>query len=218
MCFSASASFVAAASLSAVGVVSLRKTTRAAEVPLAMIPVLFGAQQFTEGLVWLSFGYDAPRLGRVATYAYSFFSHTLWPIFVPFAVALLERARWRRRGLALFEVVGLAVGLYLLYFIVRYPVTARVVERHIIYVSPHFYLPTVMVLYFSATCLSFLVSSHPLLKVFGVLALATAIVAYHFAAAAFVSVWCFFAAVLSLVIYLHFARPMAARDPSVAPA
>lgn len=47
MCFSASASFIAGASLSAIGVAALRNTEKRTEQPLAMIPLLFGVQQLT---------------------------------------------------------------------------------------------------------------------------------------------------------------------------
>lgn len=213
MCFSASASLVTAASLSGLGVATIRKTTRRTEIPFAAIPLLFGVQQLTEGILWLSFRHDAPLLQQSMTHIYSFFSHTLWPIYVPLAALLLEPVRWRRRALAAFQLVGIAVGLYLLYFIVRYPVTARVIERHIVYLSPHFYIITVMALYFAATCFSFLCSSHALLRVFGIIAFLSAVAAYHFAASSFVSVWCFFAAVLSLMIYLHFSRSAVAARP-----
>lgn len=218
MCFSASASFIAAASLSGVGVAAVRQTTRRAEVPFAMIPLLFGIQQFTEGVLWLSLPIDEPLLTRSMTYTYSFFSHTLWPIYVPLALAALEPIRWRRRTLSAFQFVGIAVGLYLMYSIVRNPVTAQVVDSHIVYLSPHFFILTVMVFYFTATCASCLASSYPLLNVFGVLTFFSALAAYHFAASAFVSVWCFFAAVLSLMIYLHFSRSaVAARQTEPAP-
>ena len=51
MCFSASASFIAGTSLSAVGVAALRNTKARSEQPLAAIPLLFGIQQLTEGVI-----------------------------------------------------------------------------------------------------------------------------------------------------------------------
>ena len=65
---------------------------------------------------------DLPLLKSWATYIFSAFSHVLWPIFVPFAILLVETSRRRMRAIAVFQVLGLAVGLYLLYFIVRLPV------------------------------------------------------------------------------------------------
>ena len=72
------------------------------------------------------------------------------------------------------------------------------------YVSPHFFAATVMTLYLLATTVSAMFSYHRLVKVFGVLALMSFGAAYFFYARWFISVWCFFAALLSAVIYLHF--------------
>ena len=203
MCFSASASFIAGASLSAVGVATLTKTERTTELPFAMIPLLFGLQQLTEGVIWLTFHHDAPLLKQTMTYLYSGFSHALWPMYVPFAMGVLEAVHWRKKAIFAFEAAGVAVGLYLLYFIVTRPVTAEVVGRHIVYLSPHFYLIPVMVLYLAATCVSCFFSSHGYVKLFGVLALLSFIAAYLLHVMALVSIWCFFAAILSLLIYLH---------------
>ena len=203
MCFSATASFVAGTSLSALGVATLTNTRRKSEIPFAMIPLLFGIQQLIEGVIWLTFTRDAPALKQVMTYVYAVFSHVLWPIYVPFAIGVLELVRWRKRTLAAFEVAGVAVGLYLLYFIVTRPVVAEVVSRHIVYASPHFYIPAVMVLYVAATCVSGFFSSHRFINLFGILALLAFVAAYAIAAHALVSVWCFFAAVLSVLMYLH---------------
>ena len=61
-----------------------------------------------------------------------------------------------------------------------------------------------MALYLAATCVGCFFSSHKLINIFGVLALLLFMVAYWFYTVAFFSVWCFFAAILSVVIYLHF--------------
>lgn len=211
MCFSMTASFIAGISLSAVGILTLKKAKRKTEVPFALIPLLFGVQQIIEGVLWLSFRYDTVLLNTAATYAFSVFSHTLWPIFVPFSVGLLEAVQWRRNVLFVFQVVGLGVGLYLLYFIVRYPVIA-VAEENIVYLSPHFYQVPPMMLYLVATCVASFFSSHRLVRVFGVLALLLFFVAYWFYTVALFSVWCFFSAVLSFIIYLYFKLEYPARE------
>jgi hypothetical protein len=203
MCFSASASFIAGTTLTAVGVATLKRAETRAERPFAMIPLLFGVQQLTEGVIWLTFRHEAPLLKQIMTYLYSGFSHALWPMYVPFAMGILEAIRWRRRAIFAFEAAGAAVGLYLLYFIVTRPVVAEVVGRHIVYVSPHFFRIPVIVLYLAATCVSCFFSSHGFVKLFGVLALLSFIAAYVVHVTTLVSMWCFFAAILSLLIYLH---------------
>ena len=203
MCFSASASFIAGASLSAVGMAALKRTEARTERPFAMIPLLFGIQQLTEGVIWLTFRYDAPLLKQTMTYLYSVFSHVLWPMYVPFAMGVLETVRWRKKAIFAFGVAGVTVGLYLLYFIVTVPMVAEVIGRHIVYASPHFYLIPVMVLYLAATCVSCFFSTHGFVKLFGVLMLLSFIAAYLVHVMALVSIWCFFAAILSLLVYLH---------------
>ena len=203
MCFSASASFIAGTSLCAVGVATIRRAEARTELPFATIPLLFGIQQLTEGVIWLTFSHDSPLLKQVMTYLYSGFSHVLWPMYVPLAIGLLEVVRWRKKAIFAFEVAGVAVGLYLLYFIVVSPVTAEVIGNHIVYVSPHFYVIPMMILYLAATCFSCFFSSHGFVRLFGALVLVSFVAAYIVQVTATVSIWCFFAAILSLLIYLH---------------
>ena len=203
MCFSASASFIAGTALTVVGVAALRNTKTKNEIPFAMIPLLFGIQQLTEGVIWLTFHYDAPLLRLTMTYIYSGFSHVLWPMYVPFAMGVLETVRWRKNAIFAFLAAGIPVGLYLLYSIVSRPLMAEIIGKHIVYASPHFYLVPVMVFYLAATCVSCFFSSHGFVRLFGVLALLSFIAAYIVYVNALVSIWCFFAAVLSLLIYLH---------------
>lgn len=204
MCFSATASFAAGAGLATAGVATLRLVSRPSEIPFAAIPLLFGAQQLVEGMVWLSFGSAPPLPNPPLTFIYSLFSHVLWPIYVPFAVGLLETVAWRRRALAAMQIAGAVVGLYLLYYLVQSPITSQVLGKHIVYESPHFYFIAVMALYVAATCLSSMLSSHGIVRLFGILALVAFLAAYAIHAATLVSVWCFFAAILSFVVYLYF--------------
>ena len=203
MCFSATASFVAGTGLSVLGVATLRAARRRPEIPFAAIPLIFGLQQMVEGALWLSFRFDAPQLNLAMTYVFSVFSHVLWPVFVPFAIGRLETVAWRRRVIQVFQGVGLLVGLYLLYQIVEFPVTA-VAAENIVYVSPHFYKLPVMLLYLAATCVSCFFSSNATVRLFGALALLLFTLAYGFFAVALFSVWCFFAALLSAIIFVHF--------------
>ena len=54
MCFSATASFISGTALCVIGVATLKQTKAPAEIPFALIPLLFGIQQLTEGVIWLS--------------------------------------------------------------------------------------------------------------------------------------------------------------------
>lgn len=205
MCFSATASFTAGTFLLGAGIMTLGMTRRPAERAYAAIPLLFAIQQLSEGLLWWAFGSGPDGLIEPITQFYSFFSHVLWPIYVPLAVLLIEPQVSRRRRLIPFIAAGTAVGLYLLYEMFANPITAAPVGQHIEYRSPHFYIAIVIILYLAATTLSQLMSSHRTVQLFGVVALVSAVVAYIFLARWFISVWCFFAAVLSILVCLHFA-------------
>ncbi|MBF5008702.1 DUF6629 family protein [Burkholderia pseudomultivorans] len=206
MCFSATASFGSGTLLLAIGTATLRMARRPAERPYAAIPLLFAIQQIVEGVVWLSFSGPA-WLNFVSTQAYSLFSHVLWPVYIPLAACLLEPRSSRRRGLLAFLVVGLAVGAYLLYSLAVNPIQARPAGGHVDYQSPHFYIVASMTLYLLATTVSLLLSSDVWVKMFGALALGSSLVAYVLYARWFISVWCFFAAALSVAVALRFIVP-----------
>ncbi len=211
MCFSAAASFAAGGALSVAGGLTLAKAKQKSELPFASIPLLFGIQQVIEGAVWISFG--SPILNIIATYAYSMFSHVLWPIFVPISVLLMETEPIRKKILSLFSLLGLAVGGYLLYFIIVDPVTAHIVGNSIAYHSPHLYVYLAMFLYLVATCGSCLVSSHKIINIFGVVLFLSFAIAAWFFTETFFSVWCFFAAILSIIVYWYFQRNSVALRP-----
>ena len=212
MCFSATASFTAGAGLLVVGAITLRLAARRAELPFAAIPAVFGVQQLIEGALWLTFPDKAPLLNTVLTHIYSLFSHVLWPIYVPIAVLLIEPIVWRRRLLVGIALSGAMVGLYLLYYLITEPLVARVEGQHITYISPHFYTAAVMTIYVLGTCVSSLFSSCWSVRLFGLVSLLSFGAAAIFYSAWFISVWCFFAAILSGIILLHFISQAAARS------
>jgi hypothetical protein len=115
----------------------------------------------------------------------------------------METVTWRKKVIRGFQLTGIAVAAYLLYFIIRYPITSEIRE-HIVYVFPHFHIPPVLALYIAATCVSALFSSQRIVNLFGALAFVLFVVAFWFYYVAFFSVWCFFAAILSVVIFLYF--------------
>lgn len=204
MCFSATASFVAGAALSATGAVTIKKTRNKRDIPFAAIPLLFGVQQGIEGLVWLSFKYGMPVLNQISSYAFMLFAYVLWPSFVPFAIRSLEVDPHRKQILAVFQGLGMGVSLYLLYFIVSHPVVSHIVNKSIVYPMPTEYGPLIMGLYLLATCVSCFFSSSKIINILGTLIAVSFGAAYYFYTASFASTWCFFSAVLSLAIYWYF--------------
>ena len=204
MCFSASASFTAGVALLAIGVVTVRRARRQVELPFALIPAFFGFQQLLEGGLWLSFADKAPLLNAVLTQLYSVFSQVFWPVYIPVAVLLIEPVCWRRRLIGVIALAGVVVALFLLRYLVRLPVVAQVSAHHIVYVFPHFHEVAATGLYLLGACVSPLCSSHRSARLFGVAASLSLLATYLYYFTWFISVWCFFAALLSAIVLLFF--------------
>lgn len=202
MCFSATASFVAGGTLTAIGSVTLTQAKTKKELPFASVPLLFGIQQIIEGIVWLSFG--TPLLNTIATYTFSIFSHVLWPIFIPIAILLLETDPARRRILSIFVSIGVFIGIYLFYFILTDGVIAKIVDNSIAYNATYLYGLLILTCYILVTCFSCFVSSHNTINIFGIVVFASFFIAEWFFTETLVSVWCFFAAILSVIVYWFF--------------
>ena len=217
MCFSATASFSAAAVLAGLGLLTVRSARSPKELPLASVPLLFAVQQMIEGAIWTALHDGEPGTVRAMTLAYVFFSHVIWPVLIPLAVLLAEPSRQRRRDLVILVLVGAGVSGYLLYQTVAHGVESRPEGRHIEYVLPVAYAVMSTVLYVLSTTAGLLLSSHRTVRLFGVLTLVSFVVTYAFYAHWLVSVWCYFAALLSAIVLLHFqVRPaVAARRAAV---
>jgi hypothetical protein len=218
MCFSATASFMAGALLLGLGSVTIRAATSARERPFAAIPLLFGVQQLIEGGIWLSLQNNMAGPAAWLAFAYSLFSHILWPAYIPVAVLLLETAGWRRGALGLLVGIGIALGAWLLAAIVGDGITSHAVGPHIEYETGHVFSRSTAAIYGLATVVSLLLSSHLTVRLFGVLALVSGMAASWLYATWFVSVWCYFAALLSVVVLLHFKVRWKTRLPTSAAA
>jgi hypothetical protein len=204
MCFSASASFTAGTLLSGFGVVTLRSARTVRERPFAALPLLFGLQQLIEGVVWLALERDMHGLDVVMTYVYACFSHLLWPVLVPLAVYLIEPVGWHRRVLGMFAAFGVAVSLWMLFLVGTDGVTSCRVGHHIDYEMSRRFATLSMSSYLAAVGLSQLFSTHRTVRAFGLLTLVSFGVAYAAYETWLLSVWCFFAAALSVIVMLHF--------------
>lgn len=205
MCFSATASFTASAFLLGCGAAAMLLAKPASQRPLAAIPLLFGVQQGIEGFVWLSLDRGHPATAVALGHAYTFFSHILWPAYVPFATWLAERPGTRRTMLGGAAVAGLIVATILAWSLAVDPVTPVAIGGHIEYQSLQLLGPAVMMMYLAATSGSMLASSSRFVRAFGATTVATFAFAYFAYGRWFISVWCFFAAWLSVVLVLRFA-------------
>lgn len=116
MCLSAPVSFAASALLAGGGVLISAEAWRRNRryLPLALMPLFAGVQQFMEGNVWLGMTGSDPFQVLWGAMGFIFFTWFIWPIWVPFAVHVLEpEDSPRKRLFLLFAMIGLAFGLLL---------------------------------------------------------------------------------------------------------
>jgi hypothetical protein len=204
MCFSASASFSAGVILSAVGIATLKKVKKKYQLPFAGIPIVFAAQQITEGFLWLALQEPfSSSLGRVTTYLFLFFAQVVWPAWAPFSIYSTETGTRQKKRLKVLVAVGIVVSLYLAYCLFNYPVKARIVGHHISYEQDY---PAALsryggFLYIVATILPPFLSSLKRMNFLGFAILVSYLVTAIFYEGYIVSVWCFFASIISIVVY-----------------
>lgn len=205
MCFSATASFAVAGATAVTGLAALRQVTRPREVALAAVPLLFAAQQAVEGAIWLQLG--AGTDGGVPGLALVFllFAFVVWPVYTPLAVWLIEPEPQRRRAIAAIAAIGAALSAVLLLDLLASPPGAAI-RGHSIDYGGGDPLSWRQIPYLVATCLPPLLSSFPLVRIFGAVVLGGFVVSAGVHATTFVSVWCFFAAADSTLLYVHFRR------------
>ena len=207
MCFSATASFIAAGVTGAVGCATLSRVTHRAALPLAAIPLLFAAQQTLEGALWLTLPVSPEgAVTSVLTWLFLLFAKVFWPLYVPLAVLLVETERNRRRALIALCLAGAGVSLFFFGSILSNTHSAHILGGHIVYSSePH--LPqSVRLAYLLTTGIAPMLSSHRAVQLLGLIVTAGSVITYAFYWEAFVSVWCFFAAAGSAVILVHFVQ------------
>lgn len=204
MCFSAEASFGAGAILTIAGIATIKQCKKPQQLAFAAIPLFFGVQQIAEGFVWLSLTKTQfASLQKIATYCFTFCSHILWPVWVAFAVLLFETERKKKNILFAVFVFGLLLSLAEVYFIAKYGIVATVKGHHIEYaiIFPAFFIQTSEVVYALTTLLPCFICSFKPIRWFVITLIIAIIVAAIFYKAWFISVWCFFAAILSIVVY-----------------
>lgn len=201
MCFSAEASFGASAILAVAGVFSLKKVNHPTQIPFAAIPLIFSIQQLCEGFVWISLNNHADWQ-QIPILLFLLFAQVFWPFWVPFSVFLLEVSKKRKIFLAFLLLVGTILSLYLFYCILSFDYSARIQNSHIRYELsfPHEFVPYLSIFYFLPTIVSSFISSVKKIAFLGVFILGSFLVSKLFFEDYVISIWCFFAALVSVVV------------------
>ena len=215
MCFAPEADAVVGGIILAVGVDALRHVGSPKQLPLAALPVLFGLHQLTEAFVWWGLqGHVSESIERVAIWIWLLFAFVMLPVLLPIAVDLVESSGVRRRVIGACAGVGLVVAIALGIAIFRGPVNAQIRGHCISYdVDALRNGGQWTVLYIIAACGALLASSHRALATLGGLNLVVTPLLMWLTVSGFVSLWCFWAAIASVVIAFHLRGVARTRDP-----
>ncbi len=205
MCFSPEADIAGGLVICAIGVNAVRHIGQRREfIALAWIPVLLGAHQFIEALVWLWLqGHVPPGIGHVALWAYLLIAFVVLPVFIPLAVIALEPTRRRKQLMAPFALIGAVIAVILFTAMVRGPVSVKLAPYHLSYSIRLSDGLLIVALYVVAVCGPLLVSGYRNVALFGVVNLIAVIIIARLTISGFASVWCGWAAITSAAITLH---------------
>ncbi|MBI1861566.1 MAG: hypothetical protein HYR96_11675 [Deltaproteobacteria bacterium] len=216
MCFSLEASFGMGAALIPAGgyciVQAIKKDPKF--LPLAAIPVAFGVQQLSEGLVWRGMETGNQSLVTFGSVIFLFFALPFWPFWIPLAASFLEKRPYMKRFCQIASVVGFLLGMGFYLPTAMHPadyLTTTTCLHSIHYDTrtlPFFeQFPVVFqTLYLAATAVPLFFSFDWKIRGFGFLVVLLAGAAHISYRYAFISVWCFFAAFLSFNLVILFYR------------
>ncbi len=204
MCFSPEASFVGGIVISSIGIATFRKVHKPSQLVFASIPLLFGMQQMIEGILWLILPQTGLYLTQtIFTYMFLTLACVIWPIIIPLSVLLMEEKKKRKKILWVPLVIGILLALYYVFCLIFFKVSPHIMRYHIQY---DINLPkqldiVVFAIYLIAIITPLLLSSIKRTNVLGLLLFLSCIITTILFSQYFISVWCFFAALISGVIF-----------------
>lgn len=203
MCFSPQASFSAALILAAAGKLTRSQASERYK-EFATIPFLFAIQQASEGMVWVSLLYW-PHLSLQIPFAYLFllFAFIIWPSWIPWSLYKAEKNKTAKNYLQLLSYYGLAYSIAGIIYLAYSGVQADVAQCHIAYSfdTSSWLALTSLLLYIVPVIGSFFVSTMNYSIFAGSMVALSCAISYLLWTHWFISVWCFFAALLSAGIY-----------------
>ncbi len=200
MCFSATASFCAGGVLAVAGVASIVIAKPKPKLVFASIPMLFAVQQFAEGTLWLTLSgqIQSTFLQSFSTAVFSIFAWVVWPTWIPLSIMFFDKQYRTRKLLLVCLGIGIVVSSNDIFHMVFSGVQSSIDHHHIFYN----FAPTLFwsVAYMIPTLFPFFMVKNRLLNILGVLTTISAIASALLVLTWFTSVWCFFAAILSVTV------------------
>jgi len=147
---------------------------------------------------------DFMILRKISTYVFLITAQVLWSWVITLLVLLMEEEPRRRKILKGLLVIGIALSMYYSYFLFFHKVSSQILDCHILYTteSPESLSLVTFILYLSVTVAPFFVSSKKRMSRLGIIMTLSCLAAVVFYKLYLTSVWCFFAAIMSIYIYL----------------
>ncbi|MFV2035694.1 MAG: DUF6629 family protein [Halocynthiibacter sp.] len=222
MCFSETVSFAASGLLLAGGGYASYKAwnTNKKYLPVSLMPIFAGLQQFTEGFVWSGMGAADPATVLWSALGFIFFTWFMWPFWIPLAVYVLEPPESRRKHLFLaFSLIGLAFGLtlYVPHLINPDWVSVTINRDSLAYEGTmllDFLMPrsATNVLYLALIIVPPLLSRYRHINYFGLTLIGVVVVDYLFLSYAYISFFCLLAGLATLHLIYIIARNKCSRE------
>ncbi len=222
MCFSAAASFAVGGALIPAGVYCIGAAwiKKPSYLGLAAVPLFFGIQQIGEGFVWTALNHGDGT--RPASLFFLFFALAFWPFWFPALTTIMEPKPVRKW---IFAAISAAATTW--FWILYYPLlvgpdshlTTGIEYHSIQYAYPNLAIydyidkGPLRILYLLSVAIPPMFCSENWGRIPGLVLGASALIAALVFNYAFVSVWCFFAAVLAAylcVVFYRLPRPATA--------
>jgi len=219
MCFSATASFTAAAVLLPAGAYCLKVSNQIDKRywAFAILPFMFGLQQLIEGGVWLALQQDDADMAHSLALAFLLFSHVFWLGWVAYSASLVESSVRLATLFVRMVVFGVLFGAMMYVPLLLRPewmvvsIVNHSIHYELVFISDAYISQTVITaLYAIVILLPLLLSSDRYHKRLGLLVLISGLVTWSFYEWVFISVWCYFAALISVYIFVAIARSVQA--------
>jgi hypothetical protein len=219
MCFSATSSFTLSAALVPVGFAAVAIARRGASgwMPMAVYPLAFSVQQAFEGILWLGLEADNATIIALSSRGFLFFSHLFWLAWTPFSAYWLQPAGKRKRLLLLLTIAATLFGLSIALpsLLIDNRLSVAVVQGSIDYRTVLIYegyvdRQVLHAVYALLVVSALAMSSERLIQYFGAFIVLSLVFTKYVFPLTFISVWCYFAALLSF--YMLVAVSLKARD------
>jgi hypothetical protein len=202
MCFSAPASFSASGIIGLIGGRTIAKSNPSDKY-LAIIPILFAVQQCVEGIIWLGFSipqFEAYR--NIATTLFLIFAWAIWPAYLPFAIASVEKDERRASILKSLRIPGVIAGIGAIFPIFLSNPTPQIIDyttQNELY--NQYVIQSYNAMYLLCTVVPMFISSRKGMTEYGLANIFGLIIAGIFYESSVPSTWCFFSALFSIMIY-----------------